>query len=147
MTTDEVRGILPTPDDLLEADQGDVDLRHARDEAAVALVRLDDDRSGLGDSDVRARHADLRPQELRPQSGTDGGQNARRLRGDRLSVRLREHAGDPIRGHVDRGEYEVGRLLPGHLAEELAQVRLDRTDPFRGETLVHFDLLRGEGFR
>src|SRR5207245_6715919 len=37
MTTDEVRGILPTPDDLLEADQGDMDLRHARDEAAVAL--------------------------------------------------------------------------------------------------------------
>src|SRR5437667_82124 len=147
MTTDEVRRILPTPDDLLEADQGDMDLRHARDEAAVALVRLDDDRSSLGDSDVRARHADVRRQELRPQSGADDGQDARRLRDDRLSIRFREHACDPIRRHVDRGEYEMGRLLPGHLAEEFAQVRLDRADPLRGKTLVHFDLLRGEGFR
>src|SRR5439155_25248782 len=138
---------LPTPDDLLEADQGDMDLRHAGDEAAVALVCLDDDRSGLGDSDVRARHADVRRQELRPQSGADDGGDARRLRSDRLSIRFREHTCGPIRGHVDGGKYEMRRLLPGHLAEEFAQVRLDRADPYRGKALVHFDLLRGEGFR
>ena len=124
-----------------------MDPGHARDESAVPFVRLDDDRSGLRDADVRSGHPHLRGEEQGTEFRADRGQDARRFRSDRFSIFLRQHLRNPIGRHVDRREDEMGRLLPRHLTKELAQVRLDGADPLRGETLVHLDLLRGQGLR
>ena len=51
------RQVLQAGNDLLDADRGDVQLRHVGRQICVALVGADDECPGLGDHEIAPRHA------------------------------------------------------------------------------------------
>jgi hypothetical protein len=60
---DEHRQVLKPRDDLLDADRGDVQLRHVRRQIGVSLVGADDKGPGLGHREIAPGHARIRVED------------------------------------------------------------------------------------
>ncbi len=132
---------------LLDADDGDVNLGQRRDQARIAFVGDDDEAAGFGDGDVGAGDAHLGVEELGAQLA------ARELHqlGDvgRLALfdLVAEDVGDFFLGHVDGGHDHVRRRLSGQLNDPLAQVGFADFDAGFFQMRVEVNFLRRHRLR
>ena len=124
---------------------------HARervDEASVALVRDDRERTRLRDEEVRAGNAHVGGVELRTQLRARGLHEFLHvfvvLRAPRRLLELVRHLSAR---EMDRGHHHVRRTLMAQLHDPLAEVRLVHLQPRRLEVRVEADLLGGHGLR
>jgi hypothetical protein len=121
--------------------------RERRDHPLVTLVRHDHHAAGLGDTEVHAGDADVRPEELvaelcageRAQLGGHVGQIA-----PSDAVEEFRNVGARL---VQCRRDDVRRRLARQLDDPLAEVGLDDFDPLRLEGSVQVDLLGGHRLR
>ena len=124
--------MLEARNDLLDADRGDVQLRHIGRQIGVALVGADDEGPGLGDREIGPRHAGVGSEDQR------AGRLALRFRQimDVAVVgigadRLGEYFGHIGAQLVHRGHHDMARVLIVELLDALAEIGLDHLDPDR----------------
>src|SRR5215210_3410873 len=141
----ERREVLELRDHLLYPHHDYVHGRNARDQPRVALVGDGADRARLGDPEVGPRDADVRVQELLPETLAGEGGQRLYIRRQVLVGDAGEDLRDPLDVHVHDRSDDVRGGVPGELGDPLSQVRLHYLQPEIGvvlfETVVKLDLL------
>ncbi|TLD47099.1 MAG: hypothetical protein FAZ92_00607 [Accumulibacter sp.] len=129
-------------DDLLDAGDRDVHVRHRRAHATVALVLDQAQRAGLGNGEVDSRETDLGCHELLTQHrAADADQLVDRFGVAGTRHLVGEQAGDLLLRLVDRRHDDVRRLLAIELDDVLAHVTLERLHAGIGHRMIELDLL------
>src|ERR671911_1390373 len=141
----ERREVLELGDHLLYPHHDDVYGREARDEPGIALVGDGADSARLGNPEVGARNADVRVQELLPETLPGEGGQRLYVRRQLLVGDTGEDLRDPLYVHVHDGSDDVRGSVSGELGDPLSQVCLHYLQPEVGvvlfETVVQLDLL------
>ncbi len=144
---ENAQGALEVWQELVKANQGDVNARQRGDEASVALVGDNPDRSRLGDGEIGSGDAHIGLEECL----------AKLLPGDLdhavdvfgvlvLSGHLREKLGDLTPGEMDGRHDHVRRAFMAELDDPFAEVRLGDDKPFFLQVIIEEGFLGGHGF-
>ncbi len=124
--THQRRDVLERGHDLLDAGDGDVDLRQRRRQRRVALVGDEHDRAALRDEEVAAGDAHVGGEIVLPQHAARLEAQLLDARLDRRAVGLVEELGDLLLRLVQRRADDVRRrLVVVDLQDVLAEVGLD----------------------
>src|SRR5215212_199943 len=132
--------------DLLYPHQGHEDGRQRRAHPAVALRLHDADRPRLGHGEVRARDADLSPEELLAQVQTGRLRQVGGLVGEVFCTELLLEELLYLRAVlVDRRDQDVRACLPCELDDELGEIGLEGVNALPLQILVELGLVRRYG--
>ena len=143
----DLRNIFNLRDELLVADEDDVDARQSRRDTRISFVRHETGRTVLGDAEVRAREAEIRLHELFSQHLAcrlnHEGDVARNV----LLQLLGEEARALLAIQVNRRHDHVRRVLSRDGKHPFAQVRLTDVNAVRLNVFVEADFLTRHGLR
>ncbi len=135
-------------DELLPAHHSHMDGRKQCGQARVTFVLDQDDGTGLGDGEVRARDPHAGPQEVLAQILPDQPRKPlcilRRIGDAHL---LRKQPNDLCLALVDGRNHEMTGTLPSQLDDPLAQVGLHHGHPGALQSGAKVDLFGGHRFR